>query len=275
MASVRLITTVDWERVAWLGQFVQHYQRLGVHAFHITVHFEPDVPVPCREHAMQMAEALTMYYGVAIDAALVCPYDAPTIRAWHDQLQAQKAKAADWIIWADIDEFHVYPTNLARMLHDADESQSLYLRGFLVDRVSRTGELVVFDPTRSIWSQYPRRTRLTETVAEAPIEKVVCSRAHLRLTPGNHFVVNDHLVRRYDTYVQVHHFKWDASVVARLQRRVQPTWQKRCPWWVESDRLLRHIEQHAGRVTVDLARERSVASRQCQPLGFQINGTRT
>lgn len=247
-SRIRLITTVDHGRVPWLGQFVQHYRQLGVHAFHITLHFEPDVPRPCRERAMQAAAALVEPYDVVISAALVCAYDAPTVRAHHDQVQAQEASAGDWIVWADIDEFQIYPGSLGGLLDEADESQSLYFRGFLIDRVTRTGELAVFDPIRSIWSQFPRRARLTRTVAKAPTEKVACSRAHLRITPGNHFVVDDHLVRCHEAPVQVHHFKWDASVVARLEHRVQPAWQQRCQWWVESDRLLRYIRRHGGRV---------------------------
>ena len=52
----------------------------------------------------------------------------------------------------------------------------------MIDRLAQDGSLPAFDCWRSIWEQYPRRSRLTRDVAGAWDIKATCARAEI--TPG-------------------------------------------------------------------------------------------
>jgi hypothetical protein len=65
---------------------------------------------------------------------------------------------------------------------------------------------------------------------------------------GNHYPVNEESLCYYSELVEVHHFKWDASVVDRLKRRLRPDFQAQCPWWTESKTILDFIAEHNGSI---------------------------
>ncbi|MGA2435497.1 MAG: hypothetical protein ABSG25_09450 [Bryobacteraceae bacterium] len=242
------MSTVEEARINWLPQFINHYRNLGVEAFHVSIHFEADIPKHQIVETTARSEKLLDGCGVALSAVLVCPYDAMTTRAHHDHLQAQVPSRDDWIVWADIDEFQLWPGEIKSLLLHASRERLDYFRGEVIDRVSEDGTLTEFDPSESLWSQFPRKCHLTRDVASAPTRKVACSRAPIKITPGNHYAVDESVLNCSEQIIEVHHFKWDASVVTRLRRRLQPEWRDRCPWWTESKRLLDHIEFQNGAV---------------------------
>jgi hypothetical protein len=258
---IHLISTIEEARIDWLPQFVDHYTRLGVDEFHLSVHFEPDTPRERIAHSTARAEKLLKPFDKTLTAVLVCPYDAHATRSHHDELQSQIACQDDWILWADIDEFQVWPDEMRFLLKCAARRRVDYFRGEIIDRVSEDGSLTIFNPHTSIWSQYPRKCHITRDVANAPTQKVACSKVMIKITPGNHYAI-DHLLLKCDvSLIEVHHFKWDASVVNRLKRRVLPDWRQRCHWWTESQALLEHIDTCGGRInTVSTPRSSSWGS---------------
>jgi len=245
---IHLISTAEHSRLDWLPQFVGHYRALGVERFHISVHFEPTVARAATADACRAAEETLARLGTELFAAVICPFDAGAMRSHHDRVQDRIAGPGDWIVWADLDEFQEYPGALAELLREADEQGYDFFAGSFVDRVAADGRLVNFDPARPIWEQYPAKCYLTRDVAQAFDTKVACARAHIRLTPGNHWLWHEEELVAYPEWVDVHHFKWDASVIPRLRRRLEPDWKRRCGWWTESARLLEHFDRNGGGV---------------------------
>jgi hypothetical protein len=247
---LHLITTLDESRIEWLPQFLAHYRELGVERIHLSLHFEPRVTALVKRQRTEQAVALAAAFGVDLAAVLVCVYDSYVLRTHHNQLQSQIPQASDWIVWADIDEFQIYPDRLPSLIDAAERSGIDYFGGLFVDRTTEDGSLPAFDPGRPIWSQFPRQSQITRDLTTACTEKVVCARSRVRLTPGNHAVCDQSLAGR-QALVEVHHFKWDASVVPRLRRRLTPQWQERCYWWEESRDFLNHIESNGGKLAVE------------------------
>jgi hypothetical protein len=242
---IHLICTFEPSRTSLLTQFVEHYRLLGVERFHLTLHCEPTVAEATVQRYRREAQAALDPLSIALTGTLIEPFTSFALRANHDRIQEQECHAGDWVICCDIDEFQVYPGDFRALLDFAASLEIDYFRGSFVDRITEDGTLADFDPSRSIWLQYPRLSRISHELT-GDCNKVACARPHVRLTPGNHYPINDEPLRYYSELVEIHHFKWDSSVVGRLSRRLQPDFQEKCPWWVESKNILDFIERNKG-----------------------------
>jgi hypothetical protein len=129
----------------------------------------------------------------------------------------------------------------------AESLQLDYFRGHLVERTTADGVLRAFDPSQPIWTQYPRRFTPPFTDPNDKIWKVTCARPSVPVSRGNHFPLGDRPLKFYAESVEVHHFKWDDTVVPRLSRRLEADFRETCAWWTESRDLLAYIEKH-GRI---------------------------
>ena len=152
---IHLISTTEVKRISLLKQFVAHYQSVGVEKFHISVHFESGTePAKIREGVDRAARSLKPL-GVEAILELVCPFDAMNLRAHHDEIQDALTRPDDWIVWADVDEFQMHAEPLAAKIGRYDNNEINICSGFLVDRIARSGKLNEFQPSQSIWRQFP------------------------------------------------------------------------------------------------------------------------
>jgi hypothetical protein len=230
----------------FLSQFIEHYARLGVEKFHFSLQMEPGSDPVSIEASSAEANRVLKAYDLELSGILVQPFSSFVLRELHDRLQDRNCREGDWIVWSDIDEFQVYPGEFKSLIKLGETFGIDYFRGNLIDRIAEDGKLRPFDPNESIWKQYPRQIKLTPPFSTGLAHKVTCARANVRVSRGNHFVVNPEALRYYSEPVEIQHFKWDATVVSRLSRRLQPDFQALCPWWIESKIFLDFIEEHGG-----------------------------
>jgi hypothetical protein len=243
-----LICTLEPVRTAFLRQFVDHYSRLGVDRFHLSLQVEPGAAPEWVAESASQANAILAENGTGLSAVLERPFNSSVLREHHDRLQDLHTRPGDWIVWADIDEFQIYPGQFKSLLQLAESLEIDYFRGYWVDRVAGDGKLKTFDPAQSIWAQFPRQCNLSNTLPVGISQKVTCARQSIRVGRGNHYPVNEESLCYYSEPVEVHHFKWDASVVDRLKRRLRPDFQAQCPWWTDSKTILDFIAEHNGSV---------------------------
>jgi hypothetical protein len=241
---IHLLTTVEHQRIAWLPQFVQHYQKLGVQRFWITIHFDPSVARETVSSAMRRARGFLTKEGITYLNKLVCPFDAMALRANHDSVQAEVAAHTDWIVWADIDEFQVYPMKLSKCIRESKNIGATVISGEFIDRVAPDGRLIHFNPKVPIWKQFPIGCDITKRILIGQTNKVVCSQAHIKIKHANHDPVRGQGgISWLPHLAAVHHFKWDITVVERLKPRLRSSWKRRCPWWVQSKRFMDHLRE--------------------------------
>jgi hypothetical protein len=88
-------------------------------------------------------------------------------------------------------------------------------------------------------------------VLGARTDKVVMARRETRLGVGNHQLRGRTPPDPTEPVIPVHHFKWDATVVERLRRRLDPDWKARCRWWTVSATALDRIAYGDGAVPLD------------------------
>lgn len=263
---IALISTTEPMRIRWLPQFVRHYRALGVDRFFLSLQLEPDEdPALARGYKAQFRETLA---ALGIDEVffLEKSFDAYVTRDHHDAIQDEYISADDWVIWCDSDEYQTYPLPLGEMVARWNKDGFDYVNGLMLDRVTEDGSLPRFDPSVSVWEQFPIACTIAVDVSNVLQRKVAASRGDVYVSRGNHYLASaapamltpaaekrlaarplSRVLAPFPNWVQIHHFKWDAHVIELLRFRLTPRWRAKCPWWVESGRLLEYFERNGGR----------------------------
>jgi hypothetical protein len=248
---IHLICTFEPVRIPLVRQFVEHYLHLGVERFHLCLQVEPKVEAAVVEHSRAEVQQTLDAYQIQLNSVLAVPFTATALRVHHDRIQDDHCLPGDWVVWADIDEFQVYPGEFKSLIQLAETLDIDYFRGYFVDRVAADGKLRPFDPEQSIWTQFPRQIKLDTAMRAGVTHKVTCCRSTVRVNNGNHFPVNPEPLCYYSDPVDVHHFKWDTTVISRLSRRLWPDFREQCPHWVESKSVLEFLAEHDGSLTTE------------------------
>ena len=235
---IALICTLEPYRIAWLPQFVRHYRGIGVERFLLALQLEPAATQNARDR--DYASFLETLASLDVDEAYRWEHEwsGPAANIHESTLQDEQVRRGDWVVWCDSDELQVYPAPLPDILAQCEAHGVDYVRGVFIDRVAADYSLAAFDAHTSLWDTFPRTCNVTAALARGDPRKVVVARGSVKVSGGKHYAMDPQKLRTIDDWVQVHHFKWDATLLDRLRARVRPEWQARFPWWVESQRLL-------------------------------------
>ena len=135
----------------------------------------------------------------------------------------------DWWVVADIDEFHLYPNDSLRyVINECEYDGYEIVRGGFIDRIGADGEFVELEDTTSIWEQFPNAGFFRYQMSKANPNKICIMKGRIELTNGQHYAKidgqttwkwqgwNHPLINPHYT-VQVHHFKWDNTVIERIR----------------------------------------------------------
>ena len=157
----------------------------------------------------------------------------------------------DWYVVSDSDEFHVYDRPLRDLVRLCEEGGYDHVSGCLLDRVADDGALV--DPgTASMWQTYPFAGAISAALLRALPLKVGLVRGDVELLAGQHGAPEGRCLPLDVSQVQIHHFKWTATVLRRLEQRadldgdgsnvLHPSIVR------EARRFLLHVRKHGGRI---------------------------
>jgi hypothetical protein len=222
---------------------LDHYARLGFDSLTVNVHLDR-----CSDPLLQEVTTIARSFGAEIGSVFAGKW----LQSVNPFLygHSQRQKPSDWFVLADIDELQVYPTNLRTFFEQMDSLGFDYIEGCIVDRIARDGTLPAVVDDVAIWDQFPLAGLITYPVLRANILKIVAAKGFVNLTPGQHSACNGIGCPRDCQYIPVHHFKWSASVVERLRKRVELYKTFDEPIWPESQRFIDYMEQHCGKIDV-------------------------
>ena len=243
--------------LALLDHFVDHYRRLGIGDFLLVFHAAPGDPrrEPMRERLSELG----------IEPVLeIASFSAARKLAHFQAVIPRHCAPEDWVVYADVDELQTYPADLPAFLGERERRGHRYVRGHLVDRLAAGGELAEVRPDRPIWDQFPERARLTASLTGGWDRKVCAARAGLVLSDGGahaidfglsaglNYRLTHGLPRRGDQAIEIHHFKWDATLPRRVSEKLQSAGgdhdAAEGPAYIEEYRRLdRHLREH-GRI---------------------------
>lgn len=254
MARIVQITLLERRRTVLLPFLLRHYKSQGVCLFDLILHVPPG-----EDYAQFEGEVEALASGIGVDTVLspyFGVYETRVARQHMDKRQAVH-QSADWIVWADSDEFHYYPGGLERILQTGAD----YVTGRLYDRFAPGGYLADTRPSIPLDWQFPLGAEFTSMVMRGDERKVAVAKPGVTLVPGQHVVVGDSW-RRSDQLVTVHHFKWDASVRNRLSERLLPAWRRKHDWWVRSQTAVDQIRQDNRTIDVPRSARIGIAGHQ-------------
>lgn len=135
----------------------------------------------------------------------------------------------DWWVIADVDEFHLYPNDdLKQLIHDCDKNQWDIVRGGFIDRIGLNGEFSELKNNENIFKQFPNAGFFRYPLSKACPNKICIMKGYVELTFGQHYAkIGGHTTWRWqgwnhplinpDSFVQVHHFKWDSTSIERIK----------------------------------------------------------
>ena len=214
-----------------LPHFLKHYRRLGVKAFYISA--SPAVVKTVRRDAAAFGAVVRD----DLDVAEWFHCEAPAITA----LRLEYSHHDEWVLIADLDEFLAAETHIPTVLARAVEEGANVVRARMVDRVSIDGSFPPVLETTDLWETFPRECALTSKLQGSVDHKGVLVRGHLMPTMAHHSFQDEHIASQW---LRLHHFKWNANVRPRMQAAMERVRALGINWWVEYERVLRHLDTH-------------------------------
>jgi hypothetical protein len=214
--------------------FLDHYRSLGCSKFIVGIRGDPS------DAHFAFLHKFAQLPDVEIERTYTGMLDCFKELEWKQRLLSRYVDFTEWIIVADLDEFHEYPRQLTDLIRRLDDGGYSCMMGWMLDRVAEDGSLLPYDPRKPIWQQYPWGLHFTREIAGACINKVMLMRGPAQLRMGHHFLADAHV---YPEHGIVHHFKWNSTALKRLERRKLAYSSAGVHWADESDRFLSNFRQ--------------------------------
>ena len=257
-----------------LPHFLRYYLGLGIEPgrMHLVLN-APTVDAP----GLAEARAVLAEHGVEAAEEWIAPYTSDTMWEKRREVQRRVAAPTDWVVSADVDEFHEFPAPLAEVLGYCEDRGVNCVQGVFVDRLAPGGRLAEVEPSPSIWDQFPVEADVICTIRQHEGDdkfrfgtvNVMASRGGVLPSRGGHapltdgpevsFLLGTSLGRvpgittpavRFAVPFRVHHFKWTRELGDRHRRRLDTPGAS--PLGSAYGRLLLdHIDRHGGRIAVE------------------------
>lgn len=258
------MVTVDGFRKKLIQDFLDYYIELGIRPENIllTIHI---VRKSKLDQILQIVEEIVrreVYYDIFIGN---WSSEAIMFHQAHKLLHC--TRSADWIIVADSDEFHEYPTkNISSFFEVLDSRQINVVNGLFLDRLSDDGALKEPNPHLPIFGQFIMGCRMQRFLSLGTPKKVMAFKGNLRINRGHHRLAlcwfwsrRNYLdltpwktcpphastkIRPMKGRLNVHHFKWMKGQYEATLHKAD-VW-KGTPVGAAYKNVLEHIERCDG-----------------------------
>ncbi|MGH3821278.1 MAG: hypothetical protein ACRDRA_00295 [Pseudonocardiaceae bacterium] len=244
--NVHLVSMLGGD-VTVVPQMIEHYRGLGIESFHLIRHAET-----AGNEVYEQTGKLVDEAGLELAQTHVGPWDEElNLRLIQE---AMVERPGDWFVIADLDEFQLYDRPLLDLLAWCHREGYDLIEGCYLDRLGRDGGFPPALPG-SLWEQFPLAGMLSFPLLGATPTKVTAARGGVRLEHGHHRALSGRAAPHHEVYAQVHHFKWNDTVVPRMRLRKEKfqsgEWKVVFPTVVgEVLRFLDHLTAHDGRVDI-------------------------
>ena len=241
---IRLVSCIGVDlELALLPFFLDHYIELGIQPEDVHLIFNASDAASAN---LDRADALARERRVAVGERWIAPYTSEAMWAERRALQARVARPGDWIVNADVDEFHRYPAPLAKVIEYLRERRLGALQGVMIDRLAVDGALHTVRNGRPLEEQFPVRADVSlsvigtgETHGVAGTIKLMVHRHDVEPRRGGHTVLGGEKAAGYAAGArlsvfpharrpdwrgaypfQVDHYKWTGTLRTSLAARL-------------------------------------------------------
>lgn len=179
--------------------------------------------------------------------------------------EVKQTKPNEWWVVSDDDEFHIYPKSIREMISECEENGWEFITGGFLDRIGENGNFPLVTHQTDIWNEFPLAGFFRYPMSGACPNKVCVMKGFVNVTPGQHYVnfgdgknswgkENIKHPRRYpigrgEGFIQVHHFKWDSTVLDRL-KEVSET-KEDYTYWQEYLKMYKSIEMFDWKIDIN------------------------
>ena len=178
--------------------------------------------------------------------------------------EIKRTKPDEWWVVSDDDEFHIYPKPIREMISDCEKGGWEFITGGFLDRIGENGEFPLVTKETNIWSEFPLAGFFRYPMSGACPNKVCVMKGSVDVTSGQHYaIINEshvwgnegikHPLRypigRGEGFVQVHHFKWDSTVLERL-KEVSET-EEKYSFWEEYKKMYKAIQINDWKIDIN------------------------
>ena len=185
-------------------------------------------------------------------------YDWEKVTELYNEVKSTKPN--EWWIVSDDDELQCYPRPIKDIINECEENGYSFVTGGFVDRIGIDGSFPKVTRDTDILKAFPLAGFFRYHMSEACPNKVTLMKGHVKVTPGQHYVdfgdgqtswgkTHPQRMPVEKCFTQVHHFKWDSSVLDRL-KEVAETEEDYSYWW-EYKKMYEAIKENNWKINVD------------------------
>jgi hypothetical protein len=244
--AIHLLSVVGTQ-IDLIPHFIDHYRSLEIDSIILTVHQE----VENNDRFYEIKE-VCKHRGVSNVYSYIGPWNEDSNPHIFDAIKEKSP--SDWYVIADIDELHLYPQSINELIYQCEQAGSDYVSGCYVDRISRDGDLSPFGKG-TLWEQFPLGASILHQLTGAAINKVTLSRGIIRTCAGQHLALNGIGFPVDDAFTQIHHFRWDSSIIERLKHRIEKfeskEWKLLWPdYLLEMTMLIQYFSENNNKIYI-------------------------
>lgn len=218
------LVTVTGHRTNTLWHQLNHYKDLVSDAFIVVYENENS-----EKFIKEKVQDITKEFGIDVHAIKIArPFDWEEVTRLYNKTKMMFPN--DWWIIADDDELHLYSDSVENIIVDCEKNGWEFVTGGFIDRIGLDGEFSEIKEKENIWKQFPMAGFFRHPLSGACPNKVTLAKGKIEVTNGQHYAkINgedtwgfkgwNHPLRYPvdKNFTQVHHFKWDKSVIDRLK----------------------------------------------------------
>lgn len=281
--NIHLVTCVGVDtELGHLPHFIDHYCALGIQPdnFHVVLNTS-DKNSP----GLDAAKHVLTQRGLKAQETWVAPYTSDAMWAKRREVQARVTNVDDWVVSADVDEFHEYPAPLPEVIAECERRGARCVQGVFIDRLAPGGKLAAVAEQPSIQEQFPIQADVQCAIAGTGEHynyrgtvKMMVFKGTIWPDRGGHMALRgdspvEYLFSRdlglfpaignarfrFFVPLRVHHFKWTDTMPATLRRRLA-TPGVSVAGGEYTRALLDYFDQYAGVVPDDVPRRSNTAA---------------
>ena len=215
------LVTVCGHNTTMLHHMLRHYRYNVKEIFVVLYAHHKDDPVI--EEGKQILEKFNLKpYKIAIEEA----FNWERVTELYNETTSLKPD--EWWIVSDDDELQLYSKPTYQIIDECEDNGWEFVTGGFLDRIGEDGKFPKITEDCDVWKEMPNAGFFRYPLSRAEANKVTLLKGKHNVVPGQHFIQFDdgstswgksHPLRYpvEKNFTQVHHFKWDYSVLQRLK----------------------------------------------------------
>ena len=226
-----------------VSHFIEYYKNIGVDEFLIVLNTNVS-----NSERLEEVQNILKEYDIKEKRVWHGPYDNILHTLILMDMIEENTNREEWILTADVDEFHEYPYDLRKFISYLDKNKYEAAYGVLVDRLTCDHKIIGIDQDTNLFEAFPLKTNLSSKLFNNPFDfkKVMIHKSYIKLITGQHDCLSSEGRKFFPSMLNVHHFKWRGNILRNQKDRAENFKNKGYACSVFSEIAIRYCEEMNG-----------------------------